>query len=181
MAGPELLILARHAEPQRDPAAPPRDWPLTERGEEGALRMAELWRPLGIDLVVSSIERKAKETAMIVSDRLAVMFHTGHDLHEHERPYVEDPEEFRRTLRAFFDDERAHRAVERRFTAGVDAIVKVNRGQRLAIVAHGTVLALHLASRYGLDAWRTWQRLGMPAYAVVELRTKTVVDLVDTV
>ena len=59
--------------------------------------------------------------------------------------------------------------------------MKAHRGLRLVIVSHGSVLALHLAARYGLDAWRTWQRLGWPSYLIVDRGTKTVVDVVDEV
>ena len=181
MAGPELLLLAKHAEPHVDPNLPAREWALNAAGELGATRLAEAWSPVGVDLVVSSVERKAKETATIVADRLGVMFHTGHDLHEHERPFMADRDQFQQFMASFFAEPNLHRAVEARFTSAVDALVKAHRGSRLGIVAHGTVLSLHLAARYGLDGWKTWKALGMPSYAVVETRTKTVVDLVENV
>ena len=143
--------------------------------------MAERWRPLGLDRIVSSTERKAADTGFIASEVLDVMFHTGHNLHEHERPYIEDRDTFLSQLKQFFDDPKASRGTERRFTKAVDALTRAYRGHRIAIVAHGTVLALHLAARYELDAWATWNRLSMPSYVVVELRTKTIVDLVDHV
>lgn len=181
MPGPELLVLARHAEPVVDPSTPPPTWPLSLSGRDASVRMGERLRPLGLRLVVSSTERKAIETAMDVADTLDVTFHTGHDLHEHEREWVADESEFEQKMEVFFSNPGAHAKVERRFAGAVDAIVRAHRGERMATVTHGTVLALHLGARYGVDAWRTWQAMEMPSYAVVELRTKTLVDLVTAV
>ncbi|HVM10147.1 MAG TPA: histidine phosphatase family protein [Acidimicrobiales bacterium] len=181
MAGPELLVLAKHAAPAVDPDLPAAQWPLSEAGRGGAERLAERLRPLAIDLVASSVERKAAETASAVARVLDVTFQTAHDLHEHERPYEPDRSRFEQNMARFFEDPSAHRPVERRFTTALDALVRAHRSLRLVVVAHGTVLSLHLAARYGLDAASTWSSLGMPSYVVVELRTKTVVDVVREV
>ena len=178
MPGPELLVLARHAEPLVEAGVPPAGWSLTDEGRDAARRMGERLASLGLRVVVSSTERKAMETATAMADALDVTFHTGHDLHEHERPWFDDRTELERFLEAFFADPKKHGPVERRFTAAVDAVVRAHRGDRIAIVSHGTVMSLHLAARYGMDGWTTWQALEMPSYAVVELRTKTLVDLV---
>lgn len=181
MAAPQLLVLAKHAEPAVDPAIAANQWPLTEAGRAAAQRLGVAWRDLGIDLVVSSTERKAVETGQIAAEALGVTFQTGHDLHEHERPFIADRAAFDAQMATFFLDRPAHQPVERRFTAGLDALVKAHRGLRLAVVAHGTVLSLHLAARYGVDAATTWSRWGMPGYVVVERTTTTVIDAVLTV
>ena len=178
MPGPELLVLVRHAEPLVDDGVPPTAWALTDAGRAAARRMGERLLPLGLRVVVSSTERKAMETATAMAEALDVTFHTGHDLHEHERPWFDDRAAFEAFMEAFFADPKRHGAIERRFTAAVDAVVRAHRGERIAVVSHGTVMSLHLAARYGMDAWKTWQALEMPSYAVVELRTKTLVDLV---
>ena len=50
------------------------------------------------------------------------------------------------------------------------------------MVAHGTVIALHLERAYGVDGWTTWKALdGLPSYVVVDRRTKTVVDVIRSV
>lgn len=181
MPGPELLVLVRHAEPLVEDGVPPAAWSLTDAGRAAARRLGERLVALGLRVVVSSTERKAMETATAMADALDVTFHTGHDLHEHERPWFDDRDAFEAFLRDFFADPARHAPVERRFTAAVDAITRAHRGERIAVVAHGTVLSLHLAARYGMDGWKTWHALEMPSYAVVELRTKTLVDLVTAI
>ena len=188
MPGPELLVLAKHAHPSVDPAVAANEWDLSEDGLEGAHRLGERLRTAEPALVVSSVERKSLQTGAIAAAVLDVTFQTAENLHEHVRPYVGSSEQFEAEMDRFFArrDERVfgdESAVEAcaRFTRGLDAVVRAHRSERLLVVAHGTVIALHLESRYGLDARRVWSRLGMPSYAVVELRTKTLVDLVDHV
>jgi broad specificity phosphatase PhoE len=187
---PELLILVRHARPEVDASMPRVDWTLGEEGLAAAARLAEQLRPIGVDVVVSSTERKAKDTGAVIAHALGVTFQTGQDLDEHRRPRVGllSDEVFGASMRDFFarpdqrvfGDESAA-AAQSRFGAAVDALVKAHHGRRLVVVTHGTVLALHLAARYSVDAWSTWQRLGQPAYVVVEQRTKTIVDIVTAV
>ncbi|HEX7165477.1 MAG TPA: histidine phosphatase family protein [Acidimicrobiales bacterium] len=188
MAGPELLVLARHARPTVDPAKPASEWDLCEEGALAARRMGERLRSVSPSVVVSSVERKAIQTGAIAADVLGVTFQTGQDLHEHVRPFLNSDEQFEAEMERFFArpservfGEESASAVGARFTRALDAMVAAHRGERLVVVAHGTVLSLHLAGRYGLDAARVWGRLGMPSFAVVETRTKTLVDLVEAV
>jgi broad specificity phosphatase PhoE len=187
---PELLVFVRHARPEIDASVPRTDWALGEDGVLASARLAERLRPIGVDIVVSSTERKAMDTGRVIADTLGVTFQTGHALEEHHRSDVGllSEEVFRASMKGLFatpdkrvfGDESAA-AAETRFSAAVDALVKAHHGRRIVLVAHGTVLALHLAARYRVDAWSVWQRLGQPAYVVVEQRTKTIVDLVTDV
>ena len=183
----DLLVLAKHAVPAVDANVPASEWHLSADGVDGARRLGEQLRAIAPDVVVSSVERKALQTGSIAAEVLDVTFHTAADLHEHVRPFVAR-ERFEAEMERFFarpqvkvfGDESAAEA-ESRFTRGLDAVVRAHGSDRLAVVAHGTVLSLHLAARYGLDAYATWSRLGLPAYVVVERRTKSIVDLVDAV
>jgi broad specificity phosphatase PhoE len=172
---PDLLVLARHALPD---------------DMDAAARMGERLRALDVDLVVTSTMQRAIDTGRAVADVLGVVYQTADGLQEHARDTVGwlSDEVFEASVRGLlqrpdepvFGEETGAQA-ERRFSAAVDALVKAHRDLRLVIVSHGTVMALHLAARYGLDAWRTWQRFGCPCYVVVDRSTKTVVDFVDRV
>ena len=187
---PDLLILVKHARPDVDPDVPSAQWTLGVAGIEGSVRLAERLRPLSIDRVVTSVEPKAVETGRIVARELDLPFQTGHDLHEHLRTstgYLA-AEEFEASVRRFFaeptakvfGDETAEAAATR-FGAAVDLLQKAYPGQRLCVVAHGTVISLHLERRYGTDGFATWQALEVPSYVVVDRRTRTVVDVVRSV
>jgi broad specificity phosphatase PhoE len=186
----DLLVFVRHARPVVEPGVPSSSWKLGEEGLAGAARLAPALVGLGIDLVVSSVEPKAVDTARVLAEVLDVPWQTGHDLHEHERPGGGGlPEaEFQASMRRFFDSpstlvfgaETADVAFAR-VSGAVDALVRVHRGKRLCVVTHGTVLSLLLGRRYGVDAQATWRALGMPAMVVVDQRTRTVVDVVRSV
>jgi broad specificity phosphatase PhoE len=186
----DLLVLVKHARPDVDPARPAAEWTLGVEGIEGSLRLAEHLRPLGVDLVVSSVEPKAAETGRVVAEALGLTWQTGHDLHEHVRPSVGYLEEqaFEASIRRFFEeptrevfgDESADAAFAR-FDRAVEALAKAHRWKRLAVVAHGTVISLLVSRRYGADAWTTWRALGTPAYVVVDRKGRAVVDVVRSV
>ena len=190
MPRPDLLVLVKHARPEVDPARPSSQWTLGVEGLEGSLRLAERLRPLAVELVVSSVEPKAAETGRIVASALDVPFQTGHDLHEQERAtagYL-DPQRFQTAIQQLFrhpDEvvfgEESGDAAGRRFGAAVDALARAHRGRRLCVVAHGTVIALHLERVYGADGWSTWKALDVPSYVVVERRTKAIVEVVRSV
>lgn len=186
----DLLVLVKHARPEVDPSVPASAWTLGVDGVQGSLRLAERLRPLQLDLVVSSVEPKAAETGRLVAEALDLTWQTGHDLHEHVRPsvgYLSTPE-FEASIRRFFStpaavvfgDESAD-AAHSRFSAAVDALVRVHRGKRLCVVAHGTVISLFVGRRFGVDEWATWKALGTPGYVVVDRRSRSVVEVVREV
>lgn len=186
----DLLVLVKAARPEVDPAVPAASWTLGVDGTQGSLRLADRLRPLSLGLVVASVEPKAVETARILAEALDLPWQTGHDLHEHVRPSVGylGQEEFEASIRRFFStpsqvvfgDESADAAF-RRFSTAVDALVRVHRGRRLCVVAHGTVISLLLGRRFGVDEWTTWKALGTPAYVVVDQKTESVVGVVRDV
>lgn len=189
-AASDLLVLVKHAPPDVVPGTPPDEWHLSADGVAAADRLAARLAPLAIDVVVSSLEPKAMETAKVVAAALDVTFHTGDDLHEHRRRTAgySSEEVFEASIRGLFErraevvfGEESGAAAEQRFTNALDALVKAHRGDRLAVVAHGTVIALHLEARYGLDGFSVWRRLGLPSYVVVDQRTRSLVDVVDRV
>lgn len=186
----DLLVLARHARPDVDPARPSAEWTLGVDGMQGSLRLAERLRGLAIDLVVSSVEPKAVETARLIASTLELPSQSGHDLHEHIRSSTGflDGDSFETSMqrlfaepdRLVFGDETANAAAAR-FEAALEALHRVHRGRRLCVVSHGTVMALHLERRYGVDGWSTWKALGLPAAVVVDRRTRTMLDVIRDV
>lgn len=65
-----MLWYLSHPEVVIDPSVPVPDWRLTDRGRE-RINAAEGW-PFGVARIVSSRERKARETAEIISGHLGV-------------------------------------------------------------------------------------------------------------
>lgn len=190
MTRPDLLVLVKHARPDVDPALPSSRWTLGVEGFDGSRRLAERLRPLDLDVVVGSVEPKAAETGRIVAQELGLPFSTGPGLHEQERTsagYL-DATRFRDAIRQLFasprdlvfGDETGDKAGAR-FGAALAALGEAHPERRLCVVAHGTVIALHLEREYGADGWSIWQALDVPSYVVVDRRTKEIVDVVSSV
>jgi broad specificity phosphatase PhoE len=176
---PETLILVKHARPVAQPDLPSAQWPLSEEGRASCAPLASalaLWQP---EALIASEEPKAAETARLTAELLGVRWRTAPGLHEHERtgaPYFADEAGFAAAVEALFlrPDERVYRretAQEAltRFSVALDAALADFAGRRVAIVAHGTVIALYTARLWGMDdraGFDLWRRLGLPSLVV---------------
>jgi broad specificity phosphatase PhoE len=83
------LILVRHALPAIDTAVPAADWGLSDEGRQSCALLVDcvadcvaLYEP---QMVVTSRERKAVETGLLIADALALPLEEADGLHEHDR------------------------------------------------------------------------------------------------
>jgi broad specificity phosphatase PhoE len=171
------LILVKHAKPVVTPGVPSEQWSLGDEGKAQALQLAEKLRAHGPQAVVASEEPKAAETGRIVANALKVPFSTAPDLHEHDRsnvPHMQTREFisymallFKKPGERVLGRESAAEA-RKRFEAALEEVAAVNPGQTLAVITHGTVIALHVAALNGEDAFGLWRRMGLPSFVVLE-------------
>ena len=190
----QTLILVKHARPVITPDLPAAQWTLSEAGRascEPLARALAAWRP---EALIASQEPKAMETARLVAERLGVPWRAAPGLHEHNRegaPYFADEAAFAAAAEALFTQpdarvygrEMASEAL-RRFSAALDAAVASHADQRVAVVAHGTVIALYVASQWGMSAregYDLWRRLGLPSLVVVRAPSLTAPLVVERV
>src|SRR5262245_63164571 len=116
------------------------------------------------------------ETGYTVASILNVPFTTAEELHEHDRSNVgwSSTADFEAAVARFF----AHPSVlvfgretadqaRQRFAAAVDAAVTAHPAGNLAVVAHGTVIALLAAAHAGMEPFPLWRRLGLPSFVVL--------------
>jgi broad specificity phosphatase PhoE len=177
------LILIKHARPQVDPDISSEHWKLSEEGREKSLALAQSLREFEFASIISSSEPKAIETAEILGQALAKAVRTGNDLFEHDRSNVPHMEsrEFISMMALFFKEpdrlvlgnETADEAYER-FADAVDEIIAAEKGN-VAIVTHGTVLALFAQRRAGQDPFTVWRRMGLPSFLALEIGSWKVV------
>ena len=172
------LILIKHASPLVVPGTPPEKWKLSDKGRESCGPLADAVRAHAPAVIVSSEEPKAKETAEILGQNLGVAVETAAGLHEHDRsnvPHMRSGEFishvevfFRRPTERVLGRESAVAALDR-FEEAVNTVVAKHAEGNIAIVSHGTVIALFAAEhsdRYGFELWR---EMGLPSIAVFEL------------
>ena len=175
-----LLFLIRHSTPVVDASQPSSLWKLSAAGMDRANELAKHLSRRGIQLIVSSTELKAIQTAQILADHLGVQTEVAEGLHEHERSYPRDftasQTEFKARIASLFaepdslvfGDETAHQT-SLRFEAAMQRVIARHPDKGLAVVAHGTVISLFVARHNGLDSFAFWQRLGMPACISLEM------------
>ncbi len=183
------LILVRHSQSQITPGVPASQWPLSEEGRRRCTPLAEKlahWKPARI---VASMEPKSTETGRIAAGILGLPFENAPNLHEHARSRVEfsDRATFLARIEALFaypeecvfGDESAAQALAR-FKEAVDAVLDAHSEETVAIVAHGTVIALFAARAANQDAFTFWRRLGQPALFVFDLPAMTLNTVEET-
>ena len=173
------LILIKHASPQVNPELPPEQWPLSEEGKAKSEALAKQLAAFSPGVVVYSEEKKASETGRIVAERLGVPHRTAPDLHEHDRsnvPQLRSAEFisliellFRRPNDLVLGKETAVAALSR-FESALDEVLMEHPEGNVAVVSHGTVIALLLEKidpkRKGFEVWRAMK---LPSFVVLEL------------
>ncbi len=186
---PQLLLI-KHARPQVDPATPAETWTLGDDGRAAAARLAERLKHYPFQRLVCSSEPKASETARVVADALGRPVTQGNDLFEHDRSTVPhmDAREFISLMAAFYKqparlvlgEETADEAYDR-FATAVDNVLAAHPGEDVAIVTHGTVIALFAERRAGLEPFALWRRMGQPSFLVAEVPGWRVTEVVERI
>lgn len=171
------LILIKHVQPQIDPFLPAREWPLSAEGKLRCRPLADKLAAYEPDVIVSSTEPKAIETARIVAEYLHKPFEAAEGLHEHDRSNVPfySPQVFEQIVATFFQKptelvfgrETALQA-QQRFSQAVERVLAEYRDENVAIVAHGTVITLFVAAHTEIEPFAFWKRLEMPSLVVME-------------
>ena len=189
--GGRVLVLVKHSVPEIVKELPASRWRLSAEGRARCSTLAELLRGYAPDIVVSSVEPKASETGRLVAAALEVPFRTDAGLHDQDRsdvPYYEAADEFEAEVRGLMEQpdtlvmgaETADEARER-FTSALDGIIAELKNESIAVVSHGTVIALFVARAVGIEPFPLWKRLGNPSFVVLSLPTFELQEVVETV
>jgi len=180
----KYLILVKHSLPKIDENVPAREWELSEEGRVRAEQLAEELRRFQPDVIISSNERKAKETAKIIGKLHRSKFSIAEDLHEHDRGNVShlSQEQFRALVHEFFQkpdqlvfgQETAENA-HARFYRAVHSILNEHKNKTIVIVSHGTVISLFVSRLTGSSDFELWSMLGLPSYIAIDLHSNTLI------
>ncbi|MBM6580954.1 histidine phosphatase family protein [Microvirga sp. BT689] len=151
------LVFLTHPEVVIDPDQPVPEWPLNATGRSRMERFAGLLAHRDVSAVYASTERKARDGAAIMAERLQLSYATDEALSENDRSstgYIAPPE-FWEVVREFFG--RPHESIrgwERAVDAQARIVKAVSRIARedetsgdIVIVSHGGVgclLTAHL-------------------------------------
>lgn len=184
------LILVKHAPPEVVPETPSEKWTLSEKGRTLCVPLAERLAAHAPAVIVSSEEPKAAETAQLVAERLGVPWRTAPGLHEHDRsnvPHMRSGEFismmelfFRKPAELVLGRETANQALAR-IEAAVREVVEANPEGNVAVISHGTVIALLLGGRSRRTPFEVWRAMGLPSFATVLLPKWELQDSVDRI
>lgn len=173
-----LCTFITHPEVVVDPSIPIDEWRLSGAGRARAGLLPALFP--GVQRVIHSAERKARETAEFFIDALDVEHAVDAELGEMDRSstgYL-PPAEFEMTVDEFFaHPEQSVRGWERAIDAQrrIEGAVRRNtvgeRHEAVAFVAHGGVGALLLASLTQSTIDRDLDQPGMGSYFTFDART----------
>lgn len=180
----KYLILVKHSMPEMDETRPANAWSLSKEGQVRAQRLAEQLEDFEPEVILSSTEPKAKETAMIVASRFQLDTHVVSDLHEHDRSNVLflPHDVFQVSMREFFQKpndlvfgmETANQA-HTRFYRAVHSILTEYRNKTVVIVTHGTVISLFVSRLTGSSDLELWGKLGLPSFIAMDLQSNTLI------
>lgn len=180
----KYLILVKHSVPQLEPDHPASTWKLSEEGRLRAHRLAEQLEDFAPEVLVSSEEPKAKETADILGDQLRLPVRILPGLREHDRskvPFLSHAA-FQRAIREFFQQpdelvfggETANQA-HARFYGAVHSVLKEHIDKTVVIVTHGTVISLFVSRLTGSSDLELWSKLGLPSLVAMDLHSSTLI------
>ncbi|NJC98187.1 MAG: hypothetical protein C3F07_08965 [Anaerolineales bacterium] len=180
MAG-KHLILVKHSIPVIVENLPAREWRLSSEGRSRALKLTGQLSVYSPEVIISSNEPKAMETAEILAREYGLKFLVVDGLHEHDRRNVpfQSMEEFRRSVRQFFErprelvfgNETAEQSNDR-FAKAVHSVVDSHEAETIVIVSHGTVISQYVSRLVGCSAYSLWEELGLPSYVVLDMERK---------
>jgi broad specificity phosphatase PhoE len=172
------LILIKHASPLVIPGTPPEQWKLSDKGRESCAALADALREFQPGVIVASSEPKAQETAQLVGEQLNVPIESADGLHEHDRsnvPHMRSGEFishmelfFRKPSERVLGRESAEQALNR-FERAIRTLMQKHADGNIAVVSHGTVIALFIARHTGEKPFEWWRKMGLPSFVVMSL------------
>ena len=184
------LLLVKHSLPEVVPAIPAREWTLSQAGRQRCQALAEKVKPYLPDVVLSSLEPKAIETAEIVARELSLPCRTFEGLHEQDRTgmgYLER-EQFETKVRDLFKqpDEwvlgrETARQARQRFSQALRLVETEYPENNILVVAHGTVITLFVEQMTDREPFPFWRSLGLPSFVVFSLPEHKLLRTVESV
>jgi broad specificity phosphatase PhoE len=179
------IILIKHARPKVIESVPPERWELSEEGRAACSALAEVVRPHDPTVIVTSQERKAQETGQLIANALGKPIETAAGLQEHDRSNVPmmRSSEFLSALAMFFKEsnrlvlgkETADQAAGR-FERAIEEVLARHAEGNIAIVTHGTVLALFASENGAGDPFQLYRQLGLPSIMVFSVPDNRLVE-----
>lgn len=181
----KYLILVKHSLPQIVENVPAQEWELSEAGRLLAQKLAIRLNGYQPEVIVSSVEPKAKQTAEIIAAKHNLEFQIVDGLHEHDRSKVGylPRDEFQGAVREFFEKpdklifgSETAEACHARFQQAVQSVLSNYEDKTIVIVSHGTVISLFVSRLTGISDQLLWNALALPSFVVIDVQTAELIE-----
>jgi broad specificity phosphatase PhoE len=186
-----VLILVRHSISRQQPGVSAHEWELTDEGRARCKVLAERLKVYQPEIIITSPEPKAQQTAKILAAELGKRLEVEADLQEHRRAtatYFADIREFEAKVHEMLTKpdelifgEETGTAAYNRFRRAIESILARHPARNVAAVTHGTVMSLFVAQVAGINPINFWQDLGMPAYVALSLSDFQIIETENSI
>lgn len=149
----------RHGETKVDKNTPVSKWILSEKGVEQAKRLVSEGSFDDIDIIFSSAEEKAYQTAKPVAEKLKKTITRLPEINELDRDKGKfmEPEEYEKTIKqclenpeeSFNNWETANHALER-FSRKISDLDKEYENKKILVVGHGFTINMYFSKLLGV-------------------------------
>jgi broad specificity phosphatase PhoE len=180
------LTLIRHSTTKPTSDIPICQWGLTNEGVKLADKLSVNHLIKDLDVIYSSLQTKALETALIVAKPNAIAIKTHPDLTEISSFTIKFlGDEFDIKLKQYFDNKisringgETYKEALSRFDRALTDIVdqeKENKVDNIGVVTHGYVLSFFTARYCNLGAWEVHEKISMPDIATFDWEMKKLI------
>ena len=172
-------VFLRHALTTIDKELPAEKWVISDKGIEEICNVVSLGKFDDVDVIISSSEKKAIQTAFYLSERIEKEINLNPNLKELDRgeEVIETQEDYETKVWRIFDNpsecsfgwETAEGALGR-FKRGISRIENTYSNKKIFIVSHGIVLTLFFGELLGLEKeelFPRWKKLKFCAWGTV--------------
>jgi broad specificity phosphatase PhoE len=174
-----LITLIRHSKTIIEAETHALNWVLSDKGVEFAEALSQNDEIKNVNILYSSLQNKALETAVIIAKPHRIPIRTDDRLTEVTsitNKFVADPVEFERNVHDFQTGlipringgETVKEALDR-FNKAIEDIIKREEGkQNIGIVSHGNMLSLFSAQFINKTSYEIHKTIKMPAIAILD-------------
>ncbi|MGE5654297.1 MAG: histidine phosphatase family protein [Bacillota bacterium] len=178
-----LLYIVRHSIPATDPSVAAERWPLSDAGIRAAQQLGELSCWQDVEIIYSSPEPKALQTAEEIARQWGTRVIIEGGLRELQmKPVWLESADFIKKVGDYLEgaddpDFEPYDQAQRRIVDCVQRLTQSHPDRSIAVVSHARILVAFLSHLFGRRLGRQeWRSIKMPDLAVVDLAGSCVVS-----
>ncbi len=183
------LIFLRHGSTLMNPETPAASWILSEEGKKEVVELVQTGVFDDINIIISSDEQKAIQTAKPLADRLHKKVILEKNFRELERgtASIKEKQDYNRVvMRIFEDKEYSYQTWEtaintlKRFNKGLEKIERNYSDSKILVISHRIILSLYFAELLrtpDTEIFNRWKLLRFCAWGIVR-KKKILKDII---